>query len=72
MNARERKRIREKRGEGAKLGILQTAALVVVIAAGVRLVGVALLMALRPRYCPHLFEKTSAAALGAGLIHAAL
>ena len=39
---------------------LQTIALVVVAAAGLWLVGVAFLMALRPRYCLRLFEKMSA------------
>jgi hypothetical protein len=39
---------------------LQVIALVVVAAAGLWLVGVAFLMALRPRYCLHLFEKMSA------------
>jgi hypothetical protein len=39
---------------------MQTIALIVVTAAGVWLVGVAFLMALRPRYCLHLFEKMSA------------
>jgi hypothetical protein len=32
-------------------------ALIVVAAAGLRLVGVAFLMALSPRYCLHLFEN---------------
>jgi hypothetical protein len=39
---------------------LQVIALIVVAAAGLWLVGVAFLMALRPRYCHHLFEKMSA------------
>ena len=39
---------------------LQVIALIVVAAAGLWLVGVAFLMALRPRYCLHLFEKMSA------------
>ena len=39
---------------------MQAIALIVVAAAGVWLVGVAFLMALRPRYCLHLFEKMSA------------
>ena len=39
---------------------MQTIALIVVAAAGLWLVGVAFLMALRPRYCLHLFEKMSA------------
>ena len=38
----------------------QAIALIVVVAAGLWLVGVAFLMALRPRYCLHLFEKMSA------------
>jgi hypothetical protein len=36
---------------------LQAIALIVVIAAGLWFVGVAFLMALRPRYCLHLIEK---------------
>jgi hypothetical protein len=39
---------------------LQAIALIVVAAAGLWLVGVAFLMALRPRYCLRLFEKMSA------------
>ncbi len=39
---------------------MQTVALIVVLAAGLWLVGVAFLMALRPRYCLHLFGKMSA------------
>jgi hypothetical protein len=39
---------------------LQSIALIVVAAAGLWLVGVAFLMALRPRYCLHLCEKMSA------------
>ena len=39
---------------------MQGIALIVVAAAGLWLVGVAFLMALRPRYCLHLFEKMSA------------
>jgi hypothetical protein len=39
---------------------LQAVALIVVAAAGLWLVGVAFLMALRPRYCLHLFEQMSA------------
>ena len=39
---------------------MQAIALIVVAAAGLWLVGVALLMALRPRYCLQLFEKMSA------------
>ena len=39
---------------------MQTIALIVVAAAGLWLVGVAFLMALRPRYGLHLFEKMSA------------
>ena len=39
---------------------MQAIALIVVAAAGLWLVGVAFLMALRPRYCLHLFEKMSA------------
>jgi len=39
---------------------MQAIALTVVAAAGLWLVGVAFLMALRPRYCLHLFEKMSA------------
>jgi hypothetical protein len=39
---------------------LQAIALVLVAAVGLWLVGVALLMALAPRYCLHLFEKMSA------------
>lgn len=39
---------------------MQAIALIVVVAAGLWLVGVAFLMALRPRYCLHLFEKMSA------------
>ena len=39
---------------------MQSVALIVVTAAGLWLVGVALLMALRPRYCLHLFETMSA------------
>ena len=39
---------------------MQAFALVILIAAGLWLVGVAVLMALRPRYCLHLFEKMSA------------
>ena len=39
---------------------MQDIALIVVAAAGLWLVGVAFLMALRPRYCLHLFEKMSA------------
>ena len=39
---------------------MQAIALIVVAAAGFWLVGVAFLMALRPRYCLHLFEKMSA------------
>jgi hypothetical protein len=43
---------------------LQVIALMVVAAAGLWLVGVAFLMALRPRYCLHLFEKMSVDLLG--------
>jgi hypothetical protein len=39
---------------------MQAIALVVVTAAGLWLVGVAVLMAVRPRYCLHVFEKMSA------------
>jgi hypothetical protein len=39
---------------------LQVIALIVVAAAGLWLVGVGFLMAVRPRYCLHLFEKMSA------------
>jgi len=39
---------------------MQAIALIVVAAAGLWLVGVAFLMALRPGYCLHLFEKMSA------------
>ena len=39
---------------------MQAIALIVVGAAGLWLVAVAFLMALRPRYCLHLFEKMSA------------
>src|SRR5215469_9181182 len=39
---------------------MQTIALIVVAAAGLWLVGVAFLMALRPHYCLRLFEKMSA------------
>ena len=39
---------------------MQAIALIVVAATGLWLVGVAFLMALRPRYCLHLFEKMSA------------
>lgn len=39
---------------------MQAIALIVVGGAGLWLVGVAFLMALRPRYCLHLFEKMSA------------
>ncbi|HTD59641.1 MAG TPA: hypothetical protein VK679_03260 [Gemmatimonadaceae bacterium] len=39
---------------------MQALALIVVAAAGLWLVGVAVLMALRPRYCLHLLEKMSA------------
>jgi hypothetical protein len=39
---------------------LQSIALIVVAVAGLWLVGVAFLMALRPRYCLYLFEKMSA------------
>jgi len=39
---------------------MQAIALMVVAAAGLWLVGVAFLMALRPRYCLQLFEKMSA------------
>jgi hypothetical protein len=39
---------------------MQALALIVVAAAGLWLVGVAFLMALRPRYCLHLFETMSA------------
>ena len=39
---------------------MQVLALMVVAAAGLWLVGVAFLMALRPRYCLQLFEKMSA------------
>ena len=39
---------------------MQTTALVIVVAAGVWLIAVALLMALFPSYCLHLFEKMSA------------
>ena len=39
---------------------MQAIALIVVSAAGLWLVGVAFLMALRPRYCLQLFEKMSA------------
>ena len=39
---------------------MQAIALIVVAAAGFWLVGVAFLMALRPRYCLQLFEKMSA------------
>ena len=39
---------------------MQAIALIVVAAAGLWLVGVAFLMALRPRYCLQLFEKMSA------------
>jgi hypothetical protein len=39
---------------------MQAMALIVVAAAGLWLVGVAFLMALRPRYCLQLFEKMSA------------
>jgi hypothetical protein len=39
---------------------LPAIALIVVAAAGLWLIGVAFLMALRPRYCLHLFEKMSA------------
>ena len=38
---------------------MQTVALIVVVAAGLWLVGVAFLMALRPSYCLHLLEKMS-------------
>jgi hypothetical protein len=38
----------------------QSIALIVVAAAGLWLVGVAFLMAVRPRYCLHLFESMSA------------
>ncbi len=38
---------------------MQAIALIVVAAAGLWLVGVAFLMALRPRYCLHVFEKMS-------------
>jgi len=39
---------------------LQSVALIVVAASGLWLVGVAFLMALRPRFCLHLFETMSA------------
>ena len=39
---------------------MQTAAFIIVVAAGVWLIGVALLMAFLPSYCLHLFEKMSA------------
>ena len=39
---------------------MQAIALIVVAAAGLWLVGVAFLMAVRPGYCLHLFEKMSA------------
>ena len=39
---------------------MQTVALIVVVAASLWLLGVAFLMALRPQYCVHLFEKMSA------------
>ena len=39
---------------------MQAIALVIVVAAGLWLVGVAFLMALRPGYCLHLLEKMSA------------
>jgi hypothetical protein len=39
---------------------MQTIALIVVAAAGLWLVGIAFLMALRPRYCLEVFEKMSA------------
>ncbi len=39
---------------------MQTAALILVIAAGLWLVGVGALMAFRPRYCLHLFERMTA------------
>jgi hypothetical protein len=39
---------------------MQVIALTVVAATGLWLVGVAFLMALRPRYCLHLFDKMSA------------
>jgi hypothetical protein len=39
---------------------MQVIALIVVAAAGLWLVGVAVMMALRPRYCLQLFEKMSA------------
>ena len=39
---------------------MQAIALIILIAAGLWLAGVAVLMALRPRYCLHLFEKMSA------------
>lgn len=39
---------------------MQAIALIVVSAGGLWLVGLAFLMALRPRYCLHLFEKMSA------------
>ena len=39
---------------------MQAIALIVVAAVGLRLVGVAFLMALRPSYCLYLFEKMSA------------
>lgn len=39
---------------------MQAIALIVVAAAGLWLVGVAFLMALRPRYCLHLFQRMSA------------
>ena len=38
---------------------MQTLALVIVVAAGLWLTAVSLLMALRPRYCLHLFGKIS-------------
>jgi hypothetical protein len=41
-------------------GGLQTAALIVVIAAGLWLAGVGALMAFRPRYCLGLFERMTA------------
>jgi hypothetical protein len=45
---------------GAGESRLQAIALIVVAAAGLWLVGVAVLMALRPRYCLHLCEKMGA------------
>jgi hypothetical protein len=41
-------------------GGVQTAALIVVIAAGLWLAGVGVLMAFRPRYCVELFERMTA------------